>query len=178
MKVWHELYESHRKIALAEHEPKEITRRIQQLADRKIIPGTSVGKFSKSRNDRTQTTSWSLDGETGVQLSVGSLQEGRLGIQMTLDKYQRLRQFTITIQGTKSSDGAEWKMAVHFDVETQAGSGACGHPLLHCHASIESEPNWRVPLPPLRPEEALAWVMSQLSTEFEPAPWTSLAART
>ena len=113
------------------------------------------------------------DGQKGEKISIPDLVDARLSIMALEERSNppRLRSFTVMVEG-KTKENREWWVAVHLPKGDEDGSGACGHPLLHCHVGIKDQkPELRVPLPPLPPAEILRWVLSQVIPGYEPAPW-------
>jgi hypothetical protein len=190
---WVELYRAHRerRWEAGEDATASIRRRLAILSERGICDGTLPSRFIYDKNGPKGLRSWRITGPTegGEPLKgLPHLQDARLTVLLlTGTRRNELHELTIMLQG-RTQEGAPWCVALHLPDDRESrecpdgdrqGSGACGHPALHCHVgpSLDDEPKVRVPLPPLLPAEALDWVLSQVVPNYEPAPWPAVTAR-
>lgn len=106
-------------------------------------------------------------------IGLPELDEAKLWLgAMLTNKGQRLAKFTVRLEGLTKSTGAPWLVSVELD-EKHLGLGACGHAPIHCHVgpSHTARPEVRVPCPPMRPWDALDWVLTVVLPDWEPLPW-------
>ncbi len=197
MRPWVELYDHHQALrAEAEEAVTKIREVLRSLGDGQpsVLRKGVQSRLQPQKNPKTGLYGYVLRGESGEDVVLKNLpeklrkevhlQEACLHVLLLLDRTRNhLHQLTVMVKG-KRRDGSPWTVAVHLpdDRETEKnphgdrqGHGACGHAALHCHVgpTLDTQPEVRVPLPPLAPGEVVAWVMSQVipTVEFEPAPW-------
>lgn len=139
--------------------------------------------WSQQRNPATGIAEWSMAGiDHGVvQLNdTLHLRDVKLTLLALVDtRADRLRQFTAMLEGIRQNDGTSWTVAIHLEDDhnrregDHKGTGACGHAAWHCHVGpdLSATPKVRVPLPALKPADALRWVLTTLIPAMEPAPW-------
>jgi hypothetical protein len=187
MKTWVDLYRAHGSMRASEG--KEASEDIRELlrSITRTHPGVldaralSLWTYATAGN---KLRHWRLGekNDPGLSVRVPSLTEASLEVQLLQNSRSfHLHMLTVMLFG-RTRDEHPWCVAVHLpdDRESQQspdgdrqGSGACGHAALHCHAgrTLDHEPKLRVPLPRLAPADILAWVLSQVVPDFEPAPW-------
>ncbi|HND32278.1 MAG TPA: hypothetical protein PLA94_19880 [Myxococcota bacterium] len=146
--------------------------RLQQLVLRRHCARMATHQLTWRKVDENGREELLLRDEKPIQLEkLPDLGTGSLQILALFNARQkRMEKYTVEFTAKKLV------IAIHLD-EKPMGSGACGHALLHGHIGpdCKTPPKLRVPLPPLAPEEALDWLLSQLlrekGREFEPSPW-------
>lgn len=139
--------------------------------------------WSQQKNPKTGIAEWSMTGshQGVVQLKdTPDLRDLKLTLLALVDtREDRLRQFTAMLEGIRPNDGTPWIAAVHLEDDDnrpegdRKGTGACGHAAWHCHVGpdLSATPKVRVPLPALKPADALRWVLTTIIPAMEPAPW-------
>lgn len=184
--IWRELATQHE--ALRERGypevAKELRRRVGQLAVQGHCSPVFQGKLSDKTDDKRSKKvevmikgAESPIGDPIPLLNLPSLTHPKLWIYALLDdRNKRLLKYTVRLDAKWASDELPFTISVELD-DRHMGSGACGHPLLHCHMGVDHErrPQFRLPLPALTPWEALDWLITQLHEAHEPAAWTRLA---
>ena len=180
--IWHDLVDQHN--ALRERGypevAKELRKRIGTLAARQhcapMFQGRLSDKTEDKRSRRTEVLikgSQSPIGDPIPLQNLPSVEHLKLWIYALLDdREKRLLKYTVRLDGRWAADQAPFTISVELD-DRFMGSGACGHPILHCHMGVDHDrrPQFRLPLPALTPWEALDWLITQLDERHEPAPW-------
>lgn len=191
MKVWIDLYSSHRGARTLAN-PRwidDLRKRLIALSEAGHCDRSIQGRFSykKSGGDLLH---WSILGQgEAAPLALENLPDlaiAELTVMALASRKNHLHQFTVMVEGIRK-DESPWALAVHIpdDRETtqnptgdRQGLGAGGHAALHCHVgpSLDLGPKVRVPMPSLGPVEILDWVISQIvpTAPFEPAPWANV----
>lgn len=163
----------------ADHEQR-VRRKLKVLVEAKLCHRSAVVWFGPQSlaGERTHASFKYGDGQMrghpvltlkklehlqpGAILSMSFLQEKRSGIVLA---------YSVGLSGRTSGSGRPWYARVDLDQE-QKGQGPCGHPNLHCHVGgdpeKDEEPQARVPLPWLAPDEALTWLLATVDQRFEP----------
>lgn len=199
MKPWLQLYQEHEKLREnAQTTVGDIRRVLREAAEQQpsIFEDLFVAsRLSQRSNARSQRQSYELNVEP---LSVWKLPENdqaechldnaKLTVLLLVDRRRNhLHQLTMMVEGTRKDDESPWTIAVHLPDDTapdggHQGHGAGGHALLHCHVGpdMNTQPKFRVPLPPLGAGALLEWLLSQVvpTIAFEPAPWPDIVAAT
>lgn len=182
--MWRALYESHEATrALGNDQPDVLLRqRIKELVRLKHCNLRFPGKLTyKTETAHGREEIWVKGAEAGsmgepIPLDgLPSLRDARLSLAATLDKRNGyLRSFTVRLEGTAPGD-RPLLISVEMD-EKPMSNGACGHPLIHCHVGPDhaATPELRLPMPPVKPWDALDWVLAQVVPGWEPAPWASV----
>jgi hypothetical protein len=186
-KTWADLYRAHedlRKLGKVNLR-RELGDRIKALVAGGYCDPAYQGKLTdKPRNQQNHRLEVRVAGDSspaGDPISLRgpeSLLDPALYIYAVADtRARRLLQYTIRLEARWRSDDVPFTVSIELS-ESPEGSGACGHPLLHCHAGIDHQrtPQFRLPLPPLKPWEALDWLLVQLDKDFEKHPWTGVLA--
>lgn len=182
--IWHDLVDQHNALRERGYPEvvKELRRRIARLAARghcsPMFQGRLSDKTEDKRSKRTEVMikgSQSPIGDPIPLLNLPSVEHPKLWLYALLDERdRRLLKFTVRLDAQWASDKVPFTISVELDDRTM-GSGACGHPILHCHMGVDHarRPQFRLPLPALTPWEALDWLITQLDEAHEPAPWTA-----
>ena len=182
--MWRALYESHEAIReLGNDQPDVLLRaRIKELVRLKHCDLRFLGKLTyKTETAHGREEIWVKGAQSGsmgepIPLDgLPALQNARLSLAATLDLRRRyLRAFTVRLEGEALGD-RPLLISVEMD-EKPMGNGASGHPLIHCHVGPDhaAAPEIRVPMPPVKPWDALDWVLAQVVPDWEPAPWASV----
>ncbi len=150
-----------------------LRKRLRLLAGRGHCEPEAPHRLATSLNGRNAL----LEGKFPLR-NIPQMPLAGLTIELTYNRRtQRLNQSSVVLEGV-NADGAGIVVAIHLDPERR-GSGACGHALVHCHVgpTWEAVPAVRVPFPSPNPVDALDWILSQLLSDWEPAPWSVLAAQ-
>jgi len=189
VKTWIDLYREHRaaRSASGKEWSTHLRKRLIELAKAGHCDATIQGRFTRQKNGDLEE--WFIRGKDADGSKPEPL-KGLSGIETaTLDvlllsdpRTGHIHKLTIAAQG-KRKDGSTWVIAVHLPDDRikdrpdgdRHGSGACGHPALHCHVGpdLKTVPKVRVPLPALDPPSVLDWVLSQI-TGYEPALWSEV----
>jgi hypothetical protein len=179
--MWSDLYEAHEAArALGSRDvANELRNRVKELVRRRHCDGKYTGKVDYKKNGaRGKKEIWVKGTEDSMgdriplqgleHLSPAWLSMAAIVDGATIDK------FTVRLEGT-TSDHRSWMTSIEMDSEPM-GSGACGHPVIHCHVGPDhvAEPNVRVAMPALKPWDALDWLLSLVIPTWEPAPWASV----
>lgn len=185
--IWRELVNQH-DAARERGYPKvemELRKRVAWLAERGHCSRVYQGRLSdKTKDKRSRRTQVMIKGEQSPigdpipLLNLPNVEHPKLWIYALLDDSdKRLLKFTVRLDAQWSADKVPFTISVELDDRTM-GSGACGHPILHCHMGVDHDrrPQFRLPLPALTPWEALDWLITQLDEAHEPAPWGALMA--
>lgn len=177
--MWSELHEAHEASrALGSHDvASELRARIKELVKRKHCDGRFTGKVDYKKNGaRGKKEIWvkGAEGSMGDSIPLEGLEDlspARLSMGAIVDG-AKVDKFTIRLEGTTTADQRPWMASVEMDSEPM-GSGACGHPVIHCHVGPDhvATPNVRVAMPALKPWDALDWLLCQVIPDWEPAPW-------
>jgi hypothetical protein len=176
--VWQELHQAH-EAARALPGPKslgnEVRRKLHLLAQKGLCSASAPSWVTeRTWGDRRF---FELRGSQSIELgSVEPLIEAKLSLSaLTSRRGERIEKFTIKLEAI-SRPARPFVVSVEL-TEKADGQGACGHALLHCHIGPDHEvkPQIRVPLPALKPWDALDWVLSQIIPEWEPAPWQTIS---
>ncbi|MCB9744362.1 MAG: hypothetical protein H6741_22070 [Alphaproteobacteria bacterium] len=182
--MWVDLYDQHEKArALGTTDPlRELQKRVKVLVHQRRVEQRFLGKLNYKKREKgtghrgAKEIAVAGDGtKIGEPIPISNLTnlyDGLLGIWVLVNAADNsLRKFTVCITG-KTPDGAAWMASVELDQEP-AGSGACGHALFHCHVgpSHSSLPEVRVPVPAIKPWDALDWLLTQVIPDWEPWPW-------
>ncbi len=156
---------------------------LQDLRVRAHLPPGFDARWSPETNQETGTAEWYMNGHQDGALSLPNtveLKDVKLTLLGLVDtRANRLRQFTAMLEGARAADNTPWVVAVHLEDAgpggegDQKGTGACGHAAWHCHVGpdLSAKPKARVPLPALKPADALRWVLTAVMPSMEPAPW-------
>ncbi|MCK6513816.1 hypothetical protein L6R46_01995 [Myxococcota bacterium] len=182
--IWRELVDQH-DAARERGYPKvemELRKRVAWLAERGHCSRVYQGRLSdKTKDKRSRRTQVMIKGEQSPigdpipLLNLPNVEHPKLWIYALLDDHdKRLLKFTVRLDARWAADKVPFTISVELDDRTM-GSGACGHPILHCHMGVDHDrrPQFRLPLPALTPWEALDWLITQLDEAHEPAPWTA-----
>jgi len=106
--------------------------------------------------------------------NISSLADAKLRFNAEVDRKGRLVHYTVSIEGlrTATSPPESWYARIDLAIE-EPRIDHCRHPRLHCHIGIDPErnreqPDVRVPLPWLAPDEALTWILATIDARLEP----------
>ena len=180
--MWFRLAETHeetRDVGTFEVD-RELRERVKKLVARRHCHARYQGKVEYKRNpERGRQEVW-VKGDRAQSMGdpillekLPHLRHARLHFAALLDhKMTRINKFTVRLEGTALPSQEPWLVSVELDEEPMGG-GACGHALIHCHVgpSHSSTPEVRVPMPPVKPWDALDWVLTLVIPDWEPAPW-------
>lgn len=153
--------------------------RIKNLVKKKHCGSHWLGKISFKKNPDRGRAIIEVRGEEGKKTrgipleGLPELAEASLNIKVLMNSQMTtLEKYSIRLEGRSENPARSLLILVELD-EQPAGSGACGHALLHCHVGPDhdSKPEIRVPLPSMMPWDALDWVLSQIIPGWEPSPW-------
>jgi hypothetical protein len=182
--MWTDLYASHEAArALGTQDvANELRTRVKGLVKRKLCDQMFTGKVEYKRNgSRGKKEIWvkGNDGPMGAPIPLAGLPdlpEARLSMAAMVDGAS-IEKFTVRLEGT-TADDRPWLVSVEMDSEPM-GSGACGHPVIHCHVGPDhvAKPEVRVPMPALKPWDALDWVLCQVIEDWEPLAWPQVHAQ-
>jgi hypothetical protein len=200
VKPWLQLYQEHEKLREnAQSTVGEIRKVSREAAEKQpsIFEDPYVhSRLSQRANLRSQRQSFEPIAEP---VSVWKLPEGdqeechldnaKLTVLLLVDRRRNhLHQLTMMVEGTrKDEDESPWTIAIHLPDDTapdggHQGNGDGGHALLHCHVGpdLNTQPKFRVHLPPLGAGALVEWLLSQVvpTLAFEPAPWPAVVAAT
>lgn len=106
---------------------------------------------------------------------VKTLCDLELRFNAEVDRKGKLRHYTVSISGKRvaTSTPESWYARIDLALE-EARDDPCRHPSLHCHIGNHpeknrEEPEVRVPLPWLEPDEALTWILATIDARLEPS---------
>ena len=185
--IWHNLYERHTKGR--SNARKLLTALRPVLTDLRSRTGLHQGfpaQWASQLNRESGLEEWFMAVPGGVvKLPTTSEVDGvRLTLlAMVEPRADHLQRFTAMLEGRRTQDDTAWTVAIHLENDAATGGdrkglGACGHAAWHCHVGpgLGAVPKVRVPLPGLKPADALQWVLTTLVAAMEPAPWTRAPA--
>jgi hypothetical protein len=191
MNPWVDLYSSQNALRTGSSDiDKAIRTRLIRLAGMGCCSASIEGRFTY-RKAGGRCREWYIRPEAedslAEPLTIPGLTEAALSVQLTANSTQsHLHEFSASISG-KTEAGALWTVAVHlvddrdqvFEpglLPDQKGAGACSHAVLHCHVGpgLKTPPEVRVPLAPVRAEDALDWLLTTVLPSWEPMPWKRL----
>ncbi|MBZ5714124.1 hypothetical protein [Nannocystis pusilla] len=202
MKAWAELYRQHQALrAMSDREAANDVRKVLRKLSEKpyaVLRRDAQARLVEARVPHSASVQYTLGRErAGEELELDTLPDvlrdvvalrcARLAVLLRFDRRaERLQELNIMLRGLRH-DGSPWAVAVHLPHDSDArpqgdrdGLGACGHAALHCHVgpTLDIAPKVRVPFPPLAPAQIVEWAVSQVvpTAEFEPAPWSAVAA--
>lgn len=184
--MWADLYDQHeatRDVSRHQRVDNLLRLRLRALAARGACDPMSAPLLTyRKKPPRGKREIWIATGanaarapdEVGtIEIETDKLADAQLSISVLLDHGEtRVEKYTIRLEGRDAADQPRL-ISVELDGEPM-GSGACGHPLLHCHIGPDhaTVPEVRVPVAAMRPWEALDWVLSVVIPNWEPLPWT------
>lgn len=180
--MWADLYDRHqeaRNVGSVDVATR-LRDRIKALAARDHCQDRFQGKLDYKKNPaRGKAEIW-VKGDTNEPMGdpiplfgLPELENASLWIGVMLDRQlSRVDKFTVRLQGAAKPSGGPWLVSVELD-EKHMGMGACGHAPIHCHVGPDhgATPEVRVPCPPMKPWEALDWVLTLVVPNWEPLPW-------
>lgn len=179
--MWDALYRSHeaaRDVATVDV-ARMLRERVKGLVARAHCDQRFQGKVTyKQQSARGRREIWVKGGEDAMGAPIPleglpELTDAKLSFAVMLDdRERRVEKFTVRLDGRTRATGQPWLVAVEMD-DRPLGSGACGHALIHCHVGPDhvSTPEVRVPCPPMKPWDALDWVLTLVVPGWEPLPW-------
>jgi hypothetical protein len=185
--IWRELATQHE--ALRERGYPAVARELRRRIGLLAVKGYCSEVFQCKLSDKTEYKHSKIAEVMirGDQSPIGdpiplhnlpSIEHPKLWIYALLDDGEkRLLKYTVRLDGRWAADQVPFTISVELD-DRFMGSGACGHPILHCHMGVDHDrrPQFRLPLPALTPWEALDWLITQLNEGHEPAPWKAPGA--
>ena len=185
--VWADLAHQHEAARNVSHTKVDtlLRDRVKGLVKREHCADRYLGKvtFKKGlRGDKAEIyvagrddTAW---GEDIPLHDLPDVDEVKLSIHVVLDDRQRrLAKYTIRLSGLYRTTRAPWIASVELD-DRRLGAGACGHAIIHCHVGPDHDitPQFRLPCPPLKPWDALDWLLAMVVPGWEPVPWPAVPA--
>lgn len=186
--MWADLYDAHqhsREVPSGTDVATRLRERLKFLVGRGHCDQRFQGKLDYKKNPtRGKAEIWvkaAADHPLGEPIPIRNLpalEEGRLWIGVMLDQRRsRVEKFTVRLDGRARTSGLAWLVSVELD-ERRMGAGACSHAPIHCHVGPDhtAEPQVRVPCPPMRPWDALDWVLTVVLPDWEPLPWVASTA--
>ena len=184
MKVWQQLYERHTNMRETDGRTfgNEVRKRLTRLASDNYCNRSVSPQFRHKNLGVLQD--WSFTKGPIDLLNLDNLSDVTLTILASIERRSyHFQRFTAVLEG-KNGSVSPWIAAVHLDNNgagqgtDKGGSGACGHPVFHCHVGpdLDTHPKLRVPLPAIGPIGTLDWLLTQVIPEWEPAPWSEFSS--
>ncbi|MBA2322408.1 MAG: hypothetical protein H0V89_14785 [Deltaproteobacteria bacterium] len=176
MTVWQEIankQDASRKVS-AKSLATALRKRLTDLGTH--VDPTIQGRLT-IRQERARTIIEIQGGNSEPLSDLEHVRSATLAVHAAIEE-DTLREFTLRLDWVRPDETAG-VIAIHLDPEPR-GTGACGHPLLHCHVGpdLDTPPKVRVPFPPVSMPDALDWLLSQILPGREPEPWTSPTSAT
>lgn len=181
--IWQKLYDRHTKDRMRAKESLTAVRHVlQKFRSKTGLPQGFSAQWASELNRESGVVEWFMADRIGVVplKETADLADVRLTLLALADgRANHLRQFTAMLEGKSVRGGTPWTVAIHLaddradDEGDRQGTGACGHAAWHCHVGpdLNAKPKVRVPLPGLKPADALSWLLTTLVADMEPARW-------
>jgi len=184
--TWQELYVAHRELRRwgTDRLDNEWRRRIAALSKRGHCPPTSAPQVTRQTNREYGRTEVRVGGSGFIALdNLHAALAGRLFLHaMMCHRSRRIDSFVVCIEAKTRDTQCPFIVSVEMHEYGEDGRpygpGACGHALVHCHVGPDhrSEPQVRVPFPPVGAVAALDWALTVVVPDWEPAPWNAIEA--
>lgn len=165
-----------RSVSNSRHQPREprlLRQKLQGVLDRMQAEGRCGWPRVTLTKNRDNHGPHLIALQAGPLALEGSeaLDDVRLRLSAELSPSKVLEAYSVGLAGTVRGGGASWYVRIDLD-PVNLGRGPCSHAMLHCHVGDVPKgnalPEVRVPMPWLEPDEALAWLLTQVYEDLEP----------